>query len=94
VPNWLFYSKLYKNKNILGGWEGGDGWQTWFWSLLLMVMVVIGEVEVHVGPPVEQEKIDQILTNMKNQEKEPNLIKNVLETHSQKMAKMKKGADA
>lgn len=59
-----------------------------------MVMVVIGEVEVHVGPPVEQEKIDQILTNMKNQEKEPNLIKNVLETHSQKMAKMKKGADA
>jgi hypothetical protein len=47
-----------------------EGWQTWFWGLVLIVMLVIGGVEVNPGPPVEQEKIDQILIHMQNQEKE------------------------
>jgi hypothetical protein len=52
---------------------------------------VIGGVEANLGPPVEQEKIDQILIHMQNQEKESKTIKNLLETHNQEMAEMKKG---
>jgi hypothetical protein len=37
-----------------------DGWQTWFWGLVLIAMLAIGGMEVNLGPPVEQEEIDQI----------------------------------
>jgi hypothetical protein len=58
------------------GWKvDTDGWQTWFWGLLLIVLLVIGGVEANLGLPVEQEKIDQILIHMRKQEKESKVIK-------------------
>jgi chromosome segregation ATPase len=59
-----------------------------------MVMLVTGGVEVNLGPLVEQEKIDQILTHVRNQEKESNVIKSLLESHNQEMTEMKKGSNA
>jgi hypothetical protein len=82
----------YTRKNTMGGWKVEmDGWQTW--GYMLMVMLVIGGVEANLGLPVEQEKIYKILTHMQNQEKEFKVIKHLLESHNQEMAEMKKGTN-
>jgi hypothetical protein len=55
----------YKKKDTTERWKvGTDGWQTWFWGLVLIVLLVIGGVEANPGPPVEQEKFDKILIHM------------------------------
>jgi hypothetical protein len=57
----------YKKKDTTEGWkEETDGWQTWFWGLVLTVLLVIGGVEANPGPAVEQEKFDQIITHAKS----------------------------
>jgi chromosome segregation ATPase len=53
---------------------------------------VIGGVEANLGPSVEQEKFDQIITHMRNQEKETKVMKNLLESYNQEMVEMKKGS--
>jgi hypothetical protein len=58
-----------------------DGRQCWFVGLVIMVLLVVGRVELNPGPTVEQEKIDQILTHVRNQEKESKVIKQLLESH-------------
>jgi hypothetical protein len=59
------FAARYKRKDTTEGWKvGTDEWQTWFWGLVLIVLLVIGQVEVNLGPAVEQEKIDQILIHM------------------------------
>jgi hypothetical protein len=47
-----------------------EGNQCWFVGLVIMVLLVVGDVELNPGPTVEQEKLDQILTHVRNQEKE------------------------
>jgi hypothetical protein len=44
----------------------------WFFGLVVAVLLVIGGVEANSGPQVEEGKIDQILSYVKNQEKESN----------------------
>jgi hypothetical protein len=39
-------------------------------GVVVAVLLVIGGVEVNPGPPAEQGKIDQVLTYVRNQEKE------------------------
>lgn len=39
-----------------------------------MVLLIVGGVEAHWGPLVEQGKTDQILKQMKNQERKSNVI--------------------
>jgi hypothetical protein len=46
-----------------------------FVGLVMMVLLAAGGVELNPGPTVEQEKIDQILTHMRNQERESKVIK-------------------
>jgi hypothetical protein len=64
--------------------EGGEG-ACWFPGLILMVILVIGGVELNSDPPSEQDKLDQILAHMRNQECERKAIQKCLETHSQEM---------
>jgi hypothetical protein len=54
-----------------------------------MTLLLIEGVELNPGPPAGQEKIDQILTHVRNQE-ECKVIKTLLESHNQKIAEMKK----
>jgi hypothetical protein len=42
---------------------------------------------------VDQEKLDQILVYVRNQEKETKIIKQMVGLHKQEMAEMKKSAD-
>jgi hypothetical protein len=85
------FAAKYKKKDTTEGWKvGTDGWQTWFWGFVLIVSLVIGGVEANPGPSVEQDKFDQIITHMRNQEKESKVIKNLLESYNQEMAEMKK----
>jgi hypothetical protein len=53
-----------------------------------MADLVLG---LSADPPVEQEKIDQIIIHMRNQEKGSKAIKNLLDTQNEEMAEMKKG---
>jgi hypothetical protein len=58
------FAAKYK-KDTTGGWKvETDGWQTWFWGLVLIVLLVIGGVEANPGPSMEQEKFDHIITHM------------------------------
>jgi hypothetical protein len=50
----------------------------WFLGVVVAVLLVMGGVEVNPGPQVEQEKIDQILVYVKNQEKESKIIKQMV----------------
>jgi hypothetical protein len=59
--------------------------KVWFIGLVTAVLLVIGGVEVNPGPQAEQTKIDQILTYVKNQEKEIKAIKNMVEAHKKEM---------
>jgi hypothetical protein len=53
----------------------------WFLGLEVAILLVIGGVEANPGPQVEQGKIDQILSYVKNQEKESKVIKQIVELH-------------
>jgi hypothetical protein len=87
------FAASYTRKNTTKGLKVEMvGWKTWFWGLLQIVMLVIGGVEVNPGPPAEQEKTNQILIHMRNQEKDSKVL-NLLQTHNQEMAKMKKGTN-
>jgi hypothetical protein len=66
----------------------------WFFGLVVAVLLVIGGVEANPGPQVEQGKIDQILSYVKNQEKESKVIKQMVELHKQEMAETRKSTDA
>jgi hypothetical protein len=68
--------------------------KVWFIGLVTVILLVIGGVEVNPGPQVEQAKIDQILTYVKNQEKESKVIKHMVEAHKQEMAEMRKGTNS
>jgi hypothetical protein len=37
-----------------------------FMGTVLMVLLIVGRVEVHWGPPLEQDKIDRILQELRN----------------------------
>jgi hypothetical protein len=63
--------------------------EIWFFGLVVAVLLVIG-AEANPGPQVEQEKIDQILSYVKNQERESKVIKQMVELHEQEMAEMRK----
>jgi hypothetical protein len=65
----------------------------WFLGVVVAILLVIGGVEANPGPKVDQEKIDQILVYVKNQEKESKIIKQMVTLHKQEMAEMKKSAD-
>jgi hypothetical protein len=62
----------------------------WFLGVVVAVLLVIGGVKVNPGPPAEQGKIDQVLTYVRNQEKESKIIKQMVELHKQEMAEMEK----
>jgi hypothetical protein len=66
----------------------------WFIGLVTAVLLVIGGVEVNPGPQAEQTKIDQILTYVKNQERESKAIKNMVEAYKKEMAEMRTGTDS
>ena len=38
----------------------------WNWGIVLMVLLALGGVEVHSGPPLEHDKIHQTLKRLKN----------------------------
>jgi len=46
---------------------------------------MIRGVEPNPGPKADQEKIDQIIVNLRNQEKESKDIRSLLETRKQEM---------
>jgi hypothetical protein len=56
--------------------HGSKYWRVVRWEVkvgvwaVVMVLLVVGGVGVHSGPLVEQDKTDQILKQMKNQERE------------------------
>jgi hypothetical protein len=66
----------------------------WFLGLVVAVLLVIGGVEANPGSQVEQGKIYQILSYVRNQVKESKVIKQMVELHKQEMAEMKKSMDA
>jgi hypothetical protein len=68
--------------------------KVWFLGLVIMALLVIGGIQLNPGQQVQLAKIDQILSYIKNQEKENKAIKGPLEGHKQEMAKMKKGTEA
>jgi hypothetical protein len=47
-----------------------EGNQCWFVGLVIMVLLAVGGVELNPGPTGDQEKLDQILTHARNQERE------------------------
>ena len=63
---------------------------SWCLGILLMMMLVVG-VEVNPGPLVEQDKIDQILKQVKNQKEESKVIQKLSETHTRETGEVKKG---
>jgi septal ring factor EnvC (AmiA/AmiB activator) len=60
-----------------------------FSAKIWFVDLVIGEMELNTGPP-----LDQILAYVKNQEKEGKATKQMLETHKQEMSEMNKEINA
>jgi hypothetical protein len=68
-----------------------EGNQCWFVGLVIMVSLVVGGVELNPGPTVEEEKVDQILTHVRNQERESKVIKKLLETHNHESGEIKNG---
>jgi hypothetical protein len=85
------FAANYKRKNTTEGWKvQTNGWETWFWGFVLMMMLVIGGVEVNPGLPVEQEKIHQILTHAKSGKGVTSDKKILQESHNQEMDTMKK----
>jgi hypothetical protein len=63
-----------------------------FLGLVIAILLAIGGVEANPGPQVDQGNIDQILSYVKNQEKESKEIK-MVELYKQEMAEMRKSAD-
>jgi hypothetical protein len=39
---------------------------SWFWGTVLMVLLALGGVKVHPGPPLEHAKIHQTLKRVTN----------------------------
>jgi hypothetical protein len=67
--------------------------QCWFVGLVMMALLVVGGVELNPGPAVKQEKLDQILTHVRNQEREREREqgdKKLLERHNHEIGEMKK----
>jgi hypothetical protein len=60
--------------------EEGEG-ACWFLGLILMVILVIGGVEPNPGPHSEQDKLDKILANLRNQEFESKATQKLFEIH-------------
>jgi hypothetical protein len=54
----------------------------WFLGLVIITLLVTEGVELNSGPPTGQEKIEQILTHVRNQEKDFKVIKIFLEFHN------------
>jgi hypothetical protein len=67
---------------------GGTSWSI---GLVISVLLVVGVVEVNSGLQTELEKSDQILTNVKNQEKETKSINGLLEAHDNEIGSIKVG---
>jgi hypothetical protein len=65
-----------------------EGNQCWFVGLVIMVLLVVGDTELNPGQTMGQEKIDHILTHVRNQEREQG-DKKLLETHE--IREMKNG---
>jgi hypothetical protein len=68
--------------------------KVWIIEIVTVILLVIGGVEVNPGPQAEQAKIDQILTYVKNQEKESKVIKQMVEAHKKEMVAMRKEMDS
>jgi hypothetical protein len=81
------FAAKHKKKGTTEGWKVETGGrQTWFWGLVLIVLFVFRGLEANPCPSVEFEKFDQIITRMRNQKKESEVIKNLLESYVQEMA--------
>lgn len=39
---------------------------SWFWGIVLMVLLALGRVKIHPGPPLEHDKTHQTLKRVKN----------------------------
>jgi hypothetical protein len=69
-----------------------EGNQCLFVGLVIMVSLVVESVELNPGPTVEEEKLDQILTHVRNQEeRESKVIKKLLEMHNHESGEIKNG---
>jgi hypothetical protein len=52
------FAAKYKKKDTTESWKvETDGWQTWFWGLVLIVLLVIGGMEANPGPSVGTREI-------------------------------------
>ena len=86
--NWFFPGKENECDIITGTDREGA---CWFLGLILKLLVV-GRVEIDLDIPSKQDKLDQILACMRNQESENKAIRKLLETHSLEMINVKKEA--
>lgn len=68
-----------------GSWESEMvGKQMWFLGLVLTIPLVIGGVELNPGPPA-----DQILSHVKSQARESEVINELLEKHNQEIVDLR-----
>jgi antirestriction protein len=63
-------------------------------GLVIVILIVIGGLETIPRSQVEQMNLEKLLAYVKNQEKEGKALKQMSETHQQKMSEMRKGTDA
>jgi hypothetical protein len=71
-----------------------EGNQCWFVGLVMMALLVVGGVELNPGPAVKQEKLDQILTHVRNQEREREQgDKKLLERHNHEIGEMNRNKE-
>jgi len=54
-----------------------------------MVLLALGGVKVHPGPPLEHAKIQQTYKRVKNPERQSNVIQKLLKTHNRGIVDVK-----
>jgi hypothetical protein len=61
----------------------------WFCGIVLMVLLAMGGVKVHPGPPLEQAKIHQTLKRVKKPGEGENVIQKLFKTHNRGIVDVK-----